>query len=304
MIKSEVAWWNGKLQPFADTNVHITTHTLHYGLGVFEGIRCYQRKDGTSSIFRLREHIERLHDSAKICMMKIPFTVEQICQACVDVVKANKLPAAYLRPLAFLGCEALGLGCRDNPTEVTVICWSWGTYLGDEAMKRGTRVRISSFTRDIPNATMSKGKICGQYVNSILGKREAQDTGYDEAIFLDATGRVCEAAGENIFVVSKGRIYTPPLAMPILAGITRDSVITLAQEAKMDLTEQTFTRDFLYTADEVFFTGTAAEVTPVREIDGRTVGKGEPGPITKQLQAAYFDAVHGVTHPEWHTAVK
>jgi len=301
MIKSEFAWMNGKLLPFAQATTHVSAFTLHYGLAAFEGIRCYKRSDGRSAVFRLREHIDRLMYSAKICDMVIPYSREQIENACLETLRGNKLDEAYIRPLVYLGPGALGLGSRENPVDVIVIAFTWGAYLGDEAHKRGIRAHISTFTRGHLNNTMSKAKLSGQYINSVLAKREVVSIGYDEAIMLDSQGCVAEGTGENIFMVYHGRLYTPPLSMPILDGITRDAVLTLAKENGIEVVEQSFTRDMLYAASEVFFTGTACEVTPVREIDKNVVGTGEPGPITRKLQTAFMAMVKGGndSHPEW-----
>ncbi|HEX7597510.1 MAG TPA: branched-chain amino acid transaminase, partial [Polyangia bacterium] len=291
---------NGKMLPFAEANTHVTAFTLHYGVAAFEGIRCYKRNDGRSAVFRLREHVERLIYSAKICDMVIPYSRDQIEAACLETLRANKLVEAYIRPLVYLGPGALGLGSRDNPVDLIVIAFPWGAYLGADAINRGIRVHVSTYVRGHLNQTMSKAKISGQYVNSVLAKREVVGMGYDEAIMLDADGRVAEGTGENIFMVYRGRLYTPPLSMPILDGITRDAVLTLARENGVEVVEQTFTRDMLYASSEVFFTGTACEVTPVREIDKIAIGTGEPGPVTRKLQAAFAAVVKGATdaHPE------
>jgi branched-chain amino acid aminotransferase len=301
MIQSEFAWMNGKLIPFAQATTHVSAFTLHYGIAAFEGIRCYKRADGRSAVFRLREHIERLFGSMKVCGNQVPFSIEQVEAACLEVLRANKLDEAYLRPLVYAGAGSLGLGAKDAPIETVVIAFPWGAYLGEEALQKGIRAHLSTFVRGHVNHTMSKAKISGQYVNSVLAKREAQRQGFDEAIMLDADGRVAEGTGENIFAVHKGRIYTPPLDMPILEGITRDAVIILAKEAGFEVVEQSFTRDFLYQVAEVFFTGTASEVTPVREIDCRTIGSGQPGPVTRKLQAAFATVVKGPGEPkpEW-----
>jgi branched-chain amino acid aminotransferase len=301
MIQSDFAWMNGKLIPFANATTHISAFTLHYGVAAFEGIRCYKRADGRSAVFRLREHIERLFGSMKVCGNDVPYSIAQVESACLEVLRANKLDEAYLRPLVYAGAGSLGLGAKDAPIETVVIAFPWGAYLGEEALVKGIRAHVSTFVRGHVNHTMSKAKISGQYVNSVLAKREAQRQGFDEAIMLDADGRVAEGTGENIFAVHKGRIYTPPLDMPILEGITRDAVITLAKEAGLEIVEQSFTRDFLYQVSEVFFTGTASEVTPVREIDCRTIGTGQPGPVTRKLQAGYTAVVKGPgePRPEW-----
>jgi len=298
MIQSDFAWMNGKMIPFAQATTHISAFTLHYGVAAFEGIRCYKRADGRSAVFRLREHIERLFGSMKVCGNEVPYSIEQVEAGCLEVLRANKLAEAYLRPLVYAGAGSLGLGSKDAPIEAVVIAFPWGAYLGEEALTKGIRAHVSTFVRGHVNNIMSKAKISGQYVNSVLAKREAQRQGFDEAVMLDADGRVAEGTGENIFAVHKGRIYTPPLDMPILEGITRDAVITLAKEAGYEIVEQSFTRDFLYQVSEVFFTGTACEVTPVREIDCRTIGSGQPGPVTRKLQAAYTAVVKGPGEPK------
>jgi len=302
-------WLDGTLVPFSQAQVHILTHTLHYGVGAFEGIRAYKRPDGKGAIFRLADHIERLFNSCHICMMDVPYTREQVAAACVETMRANKMAEAYLRPLVFLGDGELGLGSTGNPVRVAIAVYEWGAYLGEEGLRRGIRAKVSSFTRGALNSNMSKGKICGQYVNSVLAKREALKAGYAEAVLLDGNGLVAEASGENIFVVKRGKLKTPPLSSAILEGITRDTVITLAREQGLVVEETTFARDELYLADEVFFTGTAAELTPVREIDDRQIGAGECGPVTRKLQDAFFEAVKGragkekPSHPEWLTYV-
>src|SRR6478735_830486 len=302
-------WLDGTLVPFTQAQVHVLTHTLHYGVGAFEGIRAYKRPDGKGAIFRLADHIERLFGSCHICMMDVPYTREQIAAACVETMRVNKMSEAYLRPLVFLGDGELGLGSTGNPVRVAIAVYEWGAYLGEEGLRRGIRAKVSSFTRGALNSTMSKGKICGQYVNSVLAKREALKAGYSEAVLLDGNGLVAEASGENIFVVKRGKLKTPPLSSAILEGITRDTVITLAREQGLVVEETTFARDELYLADEVFFTGTAAELTPVREIDDRQIGAGECGPVTRKLQDAFFEAVKGragkekPSHPDWLTFV-
>jgi branched-chain amino acid aminotransferase len=265
-VHGEKIWLDGRMIPWDDARVHVLTHTLHYGLGVFEGIRCYRTDEGRSAVFRLPEHVRRLFESAHINLMSIPYSREVVTQAVLDALRANGLAEGYIRPLAFIGDGVMGLNPADNPIRVAVIAWAWGKYLGEEGMERGIRCRVSSFTRHHVNAKMQKGKTCGDYVNSILAKREALLDGYDEAILLDATGLVAEASGENLFVVRDGEIKTPPLAN-VLEGITRASVIEIARDKGMSVSEAPVTRDELYVADEVFLTGTAAEVTPVREID-------------------------------------
>jgi branched-chain amino acid aminotransferase len=305
MEKTEKIWVDGKLVAWDEAQVHILTHTLHYGLGAFEGIRCYKLADGRSAIFRLDEHIERLFDSAAICMLRVGYTEEQVRQACIDVVHANQVEETYLRPLVFMGYGAMGLGALDNPIVTAVVAYGWGAYLGAEGLRHGIRARVSSFTRMGVNAAMSKGKLTGQYVNSILAKREALAAGYDEAILLDAQGHVCEASGENIFLVKRGVLRTPPTSSAILAGVTRDSLIRIARDLGYSVEETVFTRDELWCADEVFLTGTAAEVTPVREVDDRSIGQGGVGPVTRRLQDAYFAVVRGAVprYAGWLTLV-
>ena len=291
-VSGEKIWLDGQLVDWADANVHILTHTLHYGLGVFEGIRAYKTADDRSAVFQLTQHVRRLFESAHINLMKIPFSPEQIEQAILETLRANHLDEGYIRPLAFIGDGAMGLNPGDNPIRVAVIAWEWGKYLGEEGMERGIRAKISSFSRHHVNSKMTKGKTCGDYVNSILAKREALLDGYDEAIMLDTQGQVSEASGENLFAVRDGVIKTPPLPT-VLDGITRNSVIELARDRGMTVLEAPLTRDELYIADEIFLTGTAAEVTPVREVDNRTIGAGSRGPITQALQSAFFDVVSG-----------
>lgn len=278
--------------PWDAAQVHVLTHTLHYGLGVFEGIRCYELASGGSAIFQLKAHIDRLFDSAHILMMEMPFDREKISQACKSVMKDNKLKHGYIRPIAFLGDGEMGLAAS-NTTRVAVAAWPWGTYLGDEGVKNGIRAKISSFTRHHVNATLNKAKTCATYVNSILAKREAIKGGYEEAILLDTEGYVAEATGENIFMAKGGRVKTTPSGASILNGITAASVRKVLADLNIEVIEEKFTRDELYLADEVFLTGTAAEITPIREIDDRKIGAGKPGPITKQVQQTFFDIVRG-----------
>ena len=296
--KVEKIWMDGELVPWDQAQVHVLTHTLHYGLGAFEGIRCYETDDGRSAIFRLREHIRRLFDSARIVTIDIPFSEAQLVEACIETVRASGLKSCYLRPLVWLGSGAMGLGAMTNRTHVAVIAWKWGAYLGDEGLNHGIRARVSSFTRPGINMQMAKGKIVGHYVNSILAKREAIATGFDEAILLDAQGYVSEASGENIFVVRDGVVATPPLGSSILGGITRDTTLALLREMNVEVRERLISRDELYIADEIFMVGTAAEVTPVREVDGRTVGIGTRGPLSARVQERYFQVVRGIEPPE------
>ncbi len=291
-IRGEKIWLDGRLVDWDDANVHVLTHTLHYGLGVFEGIRCYATEDGRSAIFRLPEHVGRLYDSAKINLMEIPFTREQITAGIVESLRANGLAEGYVRPIAFIGEGAMGLNPGSNPIRVAIIAYPWGAYLGEDGLENGIRAKVSSFARNHPSAKMTKGKTCGDYVNSILAKREALLDGYDEAVMLDTDGRVSEASGENVFIVHGGQIRTPTLPT-ILGGITRDAVIEVARDKGIPVTETEITRDECYIADEMFLTGTAAEVTPIRELDRRTIGSGSRGPVTKTLQDAFFAIVAG-----------
>jgi branched-chain amino acid aminotransferase len=294
-------WMDGKLVDWEDAQVHVLTHSLHYGYAAFEGMRAYQRADGRTHIFRHHEHLRRLYESCRILMLDIPFAVEQLRLASHETLRANDLAAAYLRPLVFMGYGAMGLGALDNPIRVAVIAWEWGAYLGEEGLNAGIRAKISSFTRHHVNVGMVKGKITGQYVNSILAKREALKGGYQEAILLDAQGYVAEASGENLFMVRDGVIYTAPLGASILGGITRDSAIRIARDLGYTVEQTSLTRDQLYTADEVFMTGSAAEITPVREIDDRTIGAGRPGAVTKAVQQRFFEVVkgHNDDYLEW-----
>jgi branched-chain amino acid aminotransferase len=291
-VTGEKIWLDGRLVPWDEATVHVLTHTLHYGLGVFEGIRCYRSADGRSAVFRLGEHVRRLFESAHINLMEVPFSRDRIEAAITETLRANRLAEGYIRPLVFLGHGAMGLNAGDNPVRVAIAAWAWGKYLGDEGMERGIRAKVSTFSRHHPNAKMTKGKTCGDYVNSILAKREALLDGYDEAILLDTQGLVAEASGENLFLVRDGVLRTPPLPT-VLGGITRDAVMTLARDKGIPVDESGITRDELYVADEVFLTGTAAEVTPIREIDRRTIGQGSRGPVTRALQSAFFEVVAG-----------
>ena len=305
MIQAERIWMDGKLVPYAEATVHVGAFGLHYGLGVFEGVRCYRRANGQAAIFRLKEHIDRLFDSARVCEMEIPHSRTDLMDACVQTVRANRLSEAYIRPLAFTGAGALGIGARQNPIHVVVLAFAWDAVLGAEAANKGIRAHVSSFVRGHPNATLNKAKIAGQYVSSVLVKRDSQRLGLEEAILLDAAGNVAEGSAQNLFMVKDGVLWTPPTDLPILPGITRSSVLTLAGELGLPLRERAFPRDSLYLADEVFFTGTATELTPVRQIDGRPIGEGQPGPITRRIQQAFFEVARGTggSHPDWLTAV-
>jgi branched chain amino acid aminotransferase apoenzyme (EC 2.6.1.42) len=290
--KTDKIWLDGKLVDWDKAQIHILTHTLHYGWGVFEGIRCYHCHDGSSAIFRLKEHVDRLFDSGHIVGIKIPFTHEEISSAILETFRINKLKEGYIRPIVFVGDGEMGIYVKKVDVRVAIAVWSWGAYLGDEGLAKGIRAKVSSFTRLQVNSQMTKAKVCGNYVNSILAKREIMAAGYDEAILLDTEGYVSEASGENIFMVKNGKIKTSPLTS-ILPGITRDSVITIAKDKGYPIIEERFTRDELYLADEAFFSGTAAEITPIREVDDRQIGPGHPGPITKDIQATFFDTVKG-----------
>jgi branched-chain amino acid aminotransferase len=292
VAKANYIWLDGDFIPWDEAKVHILTHTLHYGLGVFEGIRAYHCHDGRTAIFRLKEHIRRLYDSAHVMQLAIPFTAAQVETACVELLRQNQQKEAYLRPLVFIGDGVMGLNPGDNPIRVVLISWLWGAYLGEEGLLKGIRVKTSAFTRHHVRIMMTKTKTVGNYVNSILAKREAIHAGFDEAILLDTEGFVSEASGENIFMVKDGILRTPPLTS-ILPGITREAILTLGRDMGVTVREGKFSLDDLYLADEAFLTGTAAEVTPVREIDGRIIGAGTPGPLTKKLQAAFFAVVKG-----------
>lgn len=290
--KADLIWFDGSYVEWEDANVHLLTHTLHYGLGVFEGTRVYEQQDGGSAVFRLDDHLRRLYRSAKILQLEIPHRIEELREATLELVVRNNLESCYIRHIVFLGDGAMGLNPAGNPVRTAIIAWPWGAYLGDEAIADGIRCKISSFVRHFPNAMMNKAKACGGYINSILAKREAISQGYDEAILLDVNGYVAEGSGENLFLVRDGEIRTPPLTSA-LEGITRDTVMALARRRDLPIRESWLSRDDLYVADELFLTGTAAELTPVREVDDRPIGDGRPGPITKALQSDYFGAVEG-----------
>ena len=296
-------WMDGEFVDWDKAQVHVLSHTLHYGLGAFEGIRCYDTDQGPA-VFRLREHLDRLFDSALIAGMKMPFSYEEIYQATIDTVKINELRACYIRPLVYLGYGEMGINNRHNPVRVSIAVWPWGAYLGEDALANGIRVCVSSYTRHHVNVMMTKAKIVGNYANSQLAKMEALDSGYDEAIMLDVQGNVSEGSGENIFIVRRGELKTPPLTS-ILEGVTRNSIIDLARHSGLTVQESIFSRDELYIADEAFFTGTAAELTPIREVDNRPIGEGHPGPITNKLQEAFFHVVQGKddTFKTWLTYI-
>jgi branched-chain amino acid aminotransferase len=302
--KLQKIWMDGELVDWDDAKVHVLTHALHYGVAAFEGIRAYKRTNGTY-VFRLREHIDRLFDTCKLALLQPKFTREQISAACLEILRANGMQEGYLRPLIYIGDGAMGIYAPNNPIKASVIAWKWGSYLGDEALKKGIRTKISSFARHHINISLSKAKMTGQYTNSVLAKREAKFGGYDEAILLDSNGYVSEGSGENIFIVKKGVLHTPDLASSILEGITRDTILTIAREEGVPVHEGRITREQLWLADEAFFTGTAAEVTPIREVDDRAIGEGVVGPITRRLQERFFEIARGsdTSHPEWLTKV-
>ena len=286
-----VIWFDGKMVPWRDATTHVLTHSLHYGLSVFEGVRAYNTAKGTA-IFRLREHTRRLINSGKIYHMTVPYPIETLMEAQLEVVRANKLESCYLRPIAFYGSEKMGISTKGMNVHVAIAAWPWGAYLGEEGLEKGIRVKTSSYVRAHVNATMPRAKVASTYANSILANREAIDEGYDEALLLDVNGFVAEGAGENLFVIKDGKIYEPEIASA-LTGITRDSVIQIAREFGLEVQSRRLTRDDVYICDEAFFTGTAAEVTPIRELDRRIIGEGKRGPVTEKIQSRFFDIVNG-----------
>ncbi|NIO11295.1 MAG: branched-chain amino acid transaminase [Deltaproteobacteria bacterium] len=290
--KGKQIWMDGKMLPWDQAKVHVLVHSLHYGTGYFEGIRCYLLDDGRSAVFRMAEHIRRFCDSGQIIGFPLPFSPEEVEQAIRQVIKGNNLKECYIRPIAFVGMGEMGLHAPSNPIHVVVAAWPWGAYLGEDGLKNGIRVKVSSYTRHHVNVAMTKSKISGNYVNSVLAKNEVKLAGYDEAVMLDTEGYVSEGSGENIFVVRDGRIKTTPHTS-ILPGITRDSILTIARDKKIPVSEERFSRDELYMADEAFLTGTAAEVTPIREVDDRKIGRGCPGEVTKELQQSFFNIIKG-----------
>ena len=296
-------WYDGKLVPWRDATTHVLTHSLHYGLAVFEGVRAYKTVEGTA-IFRLAEHTQRLFNSGRLYLMEIPYDKEQLMAAQREVVRANKLESCYLRPIAFYGSEKMGVSPKGAKVHVAIAGWPWGAYLGADALEKGIRVKTSSFARHHINVTLARAKFSGTYANSILANQEATMDGYDEALLLDVDGFVAEGSGENLFVVKNGKLYEPELTSALI-GITRDSVITLANDIGIEVRAKRMTRDDVYIADEAFFTGTAAEVTPIRELDNRPIGNGECGPITKKLQSLFFDVVNGRNpkYKSWLTPV-
>ena len=297
-------WMDGKMVEWRDAKIHVLTHTLHYGCGAFEGVRAYKTDKGTA-IFRLREHTERLFNSAKILRMPMPFTLDEVMQAQIDIIKANNLESGYLRPLIWLGSEKMGVSPKGAKVHVMVAAWPWGAYLGEDGINRGIRVKTSSFTRHHVNITMTQAKSVSNYTNSILANLEATEDGYDEALLLDTAGFVSEGSGENVFVIKDGVVYTPDLSAGALNGITRKTVTAICKDLGLELKEKRITRDEIYIADEAFFTGTAAEVTPIRELDRVQIGAGSRGPITEKIQSAYFDVVYGrnAKYADWLTLV-
>jgi len=297
-------WSDGKLIPWREANIHVLTHSLHYGMSVFEGIRAYKTPQGTA-IFRLSDHVKRLINGTKIFQMKLPFSAEQIGQGIQEVVSSNKLESCYIRPIVFIGSEKLGISPKGNTIHTSIAAWEWGAYLGEDGLNKGIRVKTSSFTRHHVNSSLVRAKASGYYINSILANQEVTANGYDEALLLDIEGYVSEGSGENLFMVRNGVIYTPDLAS-CLEGITRESVMQIAKDLGYEVKEKRITRDEIYSADEAFFTGTAAEVTPIRELDDRTIGDGKKGPITAKIQDTYFSAVYGKNdhYQSWLTYVK
>ena len=284
-------WMDGQFVDWREANIHVLTHTLHYGMGIFEGVRCYETGSG-SAIFRLKDHTQRLLNSAKIFQMNIGYSKEELMQAQLETVRRNKLKSCYIRPIVWIGSERLGIATNDNKIHMAIAAWPWGAYLGEEGLAKGIRVKTSSFARHHVNVSMVRAKATGSYINSILAHQEVCGMGYDEALLLDTEGYVSEGAGENLFIVKSGRLFTPDLAS-CLDGITRDSVMTIAKDFGIEIVEKRITRDEIYCADEAFFTGTAAEVTPIRELDDRSIGEGQRGPITEKIQACFFEAVSG-----------
>ena len=303
LVPSQKIWMDGEFVDWNDASVHILTHSLHYGLSAFEGIRCYQGEHG-SAIFRLKEHVDRLFESAHITMMPVPFSKKEVSEAIVETVRVNELKSCYIRPILYIGYGEMGLYPGNNPIQLAIAAWPWGTYLGEDALSNGIRAKISSFTRHHVNVSMTRAKISGYYVNSILAKWEAKKSGYAECILLDPDGYVSEGTGENVFIVNKGILKTTPLTS-ILEGITRNFILELAKAKNIPVLEERFTRDAMYVADEIFLTGTAAEVTPVRELDDRAIGEGRRGPITSALQRSFFDIVEGKdpAYSHWLTPV-
>ena len=290
--KLKSIWMDGVQVPWDDAKIHVLTHSFHYGAAAFEGIRSYRSDDGRSSVFRLRDHIRRLYDSSKILGFEIPFTFEQVSDACLQTLVANGLDEGYIRPIAYIGDGVMGVFPADNPIRVMIAVWRWGAYLGEEALKKGIRVKVSSFTRYQPNSVMTRAKVTGNYVTGVLAKKEARALGFEEALLLDPDGFVAEGSGENVFIVRDGKLKTTPLTV-ILPGVTRATILKIAEDLNLEIEESRFTRDEVYIADEAFFCGTASEVTPIREVDGRVIGRGGMGPVTRRIQSLYFDVIRG-----------
>jgi len=291
-------WFDGEFLPWDAGQVHLKTHSLHYGLGVFEGIRAYEQTNGGTAVFRLDDHLRRLEGSAHILELNLPYDRQTLKEVTLELIRRNEHPACYIRPIAMLGAGSMGVYPKDNPVQVAVMTWPWGAYLGEEALNKGIRCKVSSFTRNFPNSSLLKAKATGNYINSILAKREAVRLGYEEAIMLDGQGNVAEGTGENLFIVRDGKVITPPLTS-VLQGITRDTIMKLAVAEGYEVYDRNFTRDELYLAEEAFLTGTAAEVTPIREVDDRLIGAGRPGPITLRMQKRYFQVIRG-EREEWN----
>ncbi|AMP16781.1 branched-chain amino acid transaminase [Collimonas pratensis] len=296
-------WKDGKLIDWRDANIHVLTHSLHYGMAVFEGVRAYKTDQGPA-IFRLKEHTQRLLNSAKIFQMQVPYDLQTLIDAQVAVVRENQLDSCYMRPLIWIGSEKLGIAAKGNTVHVAIAAWPWGAYLGEDGLAKGIRVKTSSFSRHHVNVSLVRAKASGYYINSILANQEALTDGYDEALLLDTDGYVSEGSGENVFIVKNGKIYTPDLAS-CLDGITRDAVLTMARDSGIEVIEKRITRDEMYCADEAFFTGTAAEITPIRELDNRSIGEGKRGPITEKIQSLFFEVVAGKSekYQHWLTVV-
>ena len=285
-------WMDGRQVPWDDAKIHVLTHSFHYGAAAFEGIRSYRTDDGRSAVFRLGDHVRRLFDSSKILGFEIPYSFEAVSDACVQTLVANGLDEGYIRPLAYIGDGVMGVFPADNPIRLMIACWKWGAYLGEEALKKGIRVKVSSFARYQPNSVMTRAKVTGSYVTGVLAKKEARALGFEEALLLDGDGFVAEGSGENVFIVRDGKLKTTPLTV-ILPGVTRATILKLAQDLNLEIEESRFTRDEVYIADEAFFCGTASEVTPIREVDGRPIGRGGMGPVTRKIQSMYFDVIRG-----------
>jgi len=296
-------WMDGKQVPWDDAKIHVLTHSFHYGAAAFEGIRSYRTEDGRSAVFRLQDHIRRLYDSAKILGFEIPYSSDAVSAACLQTLTANGLDEGYIRPIAYIGDGVMGVFPADNPIRLMIAVWKWGAYLGEEALKKGIRVKVSSYTRYQPNSVMTRAKVTGNYVTGVLAKKEARALGFEEALLLDPDGYVAEGSGENVFIVRDGKLKTTPLTV-ILPGVTRATILRLADDLNLEVEESRFTRDEVYIADEAFFCGTASEVTPIREVDGRAIGRGAMGPITRKIQGMYFDVIRGRVpkYKDWLTS--